>query len=218
MNRIAVVLLAGALGITLAGSSSARAAELSGGVKLGLNLADLHGKDLQEADPFLSARTGFSGGAFLEQQLSDVFAIQLEALYTQKGTKLKVTDGEDSVDLTLDLSYLEIPLLAKVYIPVQGKIRPNLFAGPALAVTLSAKLRDNNSNESEDIKDGLDGTDFGAVFGGGVDFDLGQGALVLDARYTLGLSKIGKADPFDSTNAEADVKNGAFSASVGYKF
>ena len=54
-------------------------------------------------------------------------------------------------------------------------------------------------------------TDFGLVFGGGVDFGLGKGYFTIDLRYTLGLTTI-------SDFEDEDVKNGAFSLMLGYSF
>jgi hypothetical protein len=58
----------------------------------------------------------------------------------------------------------------------------------------------------ENLKD----TDYGLVFGGGVDFELGPGELTVDARYTLGLAKI-----YDSG---IDVNNRVISVMLGYSF
>jgi hypothetical protein len=61
----------------------------------------------------------------------------------------------------------------------------NLHAGPQFGMLLSAKQEcDGNS---EDIKDGLKGLDFGLGIGAGVDLPMGLG---FSARYVAGLSNI----------------------------
>ena len=111
--------------------------------------------------------------------------------------------GDDAEKLKL--TYVEVPILAMYRPPTQGTIRPAFFVGPAIGLLLSAKVGD------DDIKDNLNGTDFGFVFGAGVDFETGaKGNISLDCRYTMGMSNIVKDSGDDS------VKNGVFSFGVSY--
>lgn len=207
MKRLVVTMFAIVLMFTLC-SSSVFAGGLTGkGLKAGLNFANLHGDDVEDLD----SKMGFCAGGFITYSINDMFAIQPEVLFTMKGAKQEEEVWGETLKVTMSLNYLEIPVLAKLSIPSQGSFVPNLFVGPYLAIKLTGKAKVEYAGESEeeDIED-LKGTDFGLVFGAGVDFVLGSSKVTVDARYTLGLTTI------DASEGEADVKNGVFSLMVGY--
>ena len=74
--------------------------------KVGLNIANF--TDADDAD----ARVGFVAGAELEYQASDIFSISAGALYSQQGCKGK----EAGVTLTQKLDYINVPIMANVYV------------------------------------------------------------------------------------------------------
>jgi len=180
------------------------------GGKIGLNITTLRTDDIDE-DLELKSKSGFAVGGFLTYRINEMFAIQPELIYMQKGVKFEEKEENFNVVVKLNLNYIEIPLLAKITIPTTGNLRPNLFLGPALAIKMSSKLKISalGASAEEDLP-GIKSTDFGLVFGGGVDFDLGEGTLIFDARYTLGLSNI------DDTDTDESTKNGVFSLMAGY--
>ena len=190
-------------------SSVSMAKELTGGVKAGINITNLSGDDIEDAD----SKMGIVGGGFITYKISDMFAIQPELLFSMKGCKF----DEDGGDATLKLNYLEIPVLAKFLIPMKENIKPNVYLGPSLGILMSAKYDWEGGGESgtEDVKDDLKSVDFGLVFGGGVDFPIGEGIMTFDARYTMGLSSF-REDDDDGTSY--DWKNKAISFIVGYAF
>jgi len=174
------------------------------GVKGGVNIADIGGKD---ADSLGSTKTkaGFVGGVFAEIMIGDMFAIQPEVLYSQKG--IKVEDVGATAKFKLD--YIEVPVLFKVNIPIEGsKVRPSVYAGPAVALKASCKVSGSLGGVSVDVDcddPSIDvpvkSTDFGVAFGGGIAFDVGGAEVGVDVRYTLGLSKVSDdPDPFDIKN------------------
>ncbi|MEP0548162.1 MAG: porin family protein [Rhodothermales bacterium] len=174
---------------------------LSAGVRAGLNLATLYGDDVDEA----GNRTGFSGGLFLTYNLTPVFAIQPEILFSAKGAEIDA-DGSSPMGVgerEYTFGYLELPMLARVNVPVQSPARPYLVAGPSLGIKLYGEL------DEEDLDETLKGSDLGMVVGGGLDFNLGARKLVLDARYTFGLN-----DVFD-VSGDPEAKNGALTLSIG---
>jgi hypothetical protein len=68
------------------------AAELKGGLKIGLNLTDVHGSDVRafpyydDPDTAWMPRFGFCGGGFISIDLSRTAALQAEALFAMKGS------------------------------------------------------------------------------------------------------------------------------------
>ncbi len=186
------------------------------GVKAGINLATHGGGD---ADEHHKNRTAFIGGGFLTYALMNMLVVQPEVLFSMKGYKWEHGGSK----WTGKYNYLEIPILFKYQIPMEGSIRPNLFAGPAPAFLLSAEeeweYSDHNGigftngddhSGTTDVKDDTNSFDFGLIFGGGVDIDMGSGMLVFDVRYNLGLTKI------DSRDDPNDIKNQVISIVAGY--
>jgi hypothetical protein len=182
------------------------------GVKGGLNFAYLYGEDVE---PDGHIRKGFCAGVVFGLDILDLVTIQPEILYTQKGMlyKVDVYDAIDGLylgtvdDITI-LDYAEVPVIIKVHIPLQGVVTLNVFAGPYVAYNIVAKqnLETISETDLEDIKS----TDYGFVFGAGFDFGLPIGTILVDGRYTLGLT------PISESNSE--VRNGVISLTLGYLF
>lgn len=184
------------------------------GLKGGINLADLRGDDVDVDTDF---RLGATGGGFLTYSISDWFALQPEILYSQKGAEFGETIAGAPVEVTGKLDYLEIPILAKLTIPINSTFTPNLFIGPAFSFLLSAKLKAEAMGVTIidlDTKDFQKSFDVGLVFGGGIDIAVGTGKITADTRYVMGLMNIDDPEVGDAP----DVKNSVISFMVGYGF
>ena len=110
-----------------------------------------------------------------------------------KGATSTVMD----VDITLALDYIEVPVLLKAIIPVQGStIRPAIYAGPVLSFNTTAKIEGEGGGQtaSEDVSEFVQSTDFALAFGGGVGFLVGMHELGFDIRYILGLKSFDDSD------------------------
>lgn len=180
------------------------------GLGIGLNLSGLHGTTVsQEA----SRKLGFTIGGFITYSLSNSFAIQPEIYYAMRGAKMKEHYyGATSISYSVNLSYLEIPILARLRFSTQGKIIPQVFGGPFFSITLSGKEKgDGWENNIQDLR----GYDYGLVFGGGIIFPLGQRNLRVDIRYNVGLATI---DANENPKFRESIKNNSFSILFGYNF
>lgn len=198
------------LGLAVTAGAQAQAG-VSVGLKGGLNSSTLVGKDAK-AMGTISARQAFGGGAFMQVRLHRYFAIQPEVLYMRKGADI----ADVGISNTVKLDYIEVPLLAKVMIPTASPVLPYLFAGPQLSFKSACKASTTEgattttaSCDQAPFNTKVKSTDFGAAFGGGFNFDAGGAVISLDARYTVGFTKL--VD--EATNNR--VKNRAFSAMVG---
>ncbi len=189
------------------------------GIKVGASLANLTGSDAKS--PFADTLgtgisvskkmlIGFAAGLFADYQIAPQFAVAVEPMYVMKGAKYEATLGTVKETAKLKLSYIEIPVLAKFMPTMTGNIKPSIFAGPFVGLRMSAKVSDG---ASVDVKDNVKSTDFGIAFGAGVAYGMTKGAITLDARYDLGLSKIGKAP---SGGTAPNIKTSAILVMLGY--
>ena len=185
---------------------SANAQETKFGVKGGLNIANLSG-DIEDN----SSKVGFHVGGFVEIKVSDKFSVQPELLFSTQGTKVEESGNNFSSKSTLNLSYLNIPVMAKYYV-AEGF---SLEAGPQIGFLTAAKA-DFTTTQSgitvsgdEDVKDSFESIDFGVNFGAGYDFTKNLSAGL---RYNLGLANIAK------DSGDEKISNNVLSVSLGYKF
>ncbi|GEM_PF-2037964 len=172
------------------------------GLKFGLNFAHISGKNLADTN----SKIGFiAGGYFLHnlyQIYPSVVAIQPEVLFSMKGYKQQFQSFRESIDVSLTLVYLEIPILARLSIPQQANFTPHLLIGPAVAVKLGSRAQVDG--ESRDVQ-GVETIDFGMILGAGG--RLSESPLNFEIRYNLGLKS-----NFEGGN----IKNRAFSVMLGY--
>lgn len=228
MKRLIILTLAIVLMLSM--SSFAFEPGLTGyGLKAGLNLANWSGDGAKpDEGEDKKMKLGFGAGGFVTYSINEMFALQPEVFYTMKGAKYE----GDGWTMTLKYDYLEIPVLAKVIMPTEGNIAPHLFVGPSLGINLSAKYKWEEDGETDegDIKDlmwpgDVKSTDFGLVFGAGVDIGMPHSAITLDGRYTLGLTSISEEYEYvideytgETETCECDIKNSVISFIVGYSF
>lgn len=172
------------------------------GLRLGANIANLGGD--AETD---GARIGLGLGGFVTYSASETFGITGELLYSQKGARF---DNQTSGETTQKLDYLDIPIYANYFLNKSGDFRPKLMVGPTFSFLLNSETEDDNGNTTE--IDGLESFDFGALFGIGFHYKVGNGIwLNLDARYTLGLLSITGDNDNSVTN-----QNIAFMAGISF--
>jgi len=205
-------LLSISLLLIFAGASSA-SAQIAIGIKGGANLSNFSvTEDGGEPELPYDSRTGFLLGATVGVTVTPWLAVQLEGRYSQKGTK----QTENDVIASLRLSYIDVPLIAKAYIPTKGSpVMPYLYAGgfvgfeTSCGLTTSGAVSVDLDCETADV--GRQSNDYGVVFGGGTDVRLGPGAVTLDIEYSLGLRNLAE----DQEIGEAYSRVFAFAA--GYK-
>lgn len=197
-----------ALLIMVAFSPAIMAQELSFGPKIGISSTTLVGNDVPDG---AKAAGNFVGGFFFKANAGDIVAIQPEVLYHRKGSTTKDSQSDDGQTLTID--YLEVPLLIKVQIPVEGTVYPFVYAGPYGAFELDNTYEARASffgiqwtaTDQADVND----FDYGAVVGAGLDIQADAIYFGLDARYGIGMSQILMVN-----DEQKDVKNRSLSLMV----
>ena len=172
--------------------ADAPAAGLRAGLKGGLCWANVVGKDSAE----MSNKMGFCGGGFMVIPINQPLSFQAELLYVMKGGREREELYPDDTVIKLSLNYIEIPLLAKwSFIPI-GAFRFNAICGPVVCFNLDAKGEWEHQGDSgeDDLDKDVKDTDFGLTVGGEFETVLGWGRLIIDARYTVGLTSFDRSD------------------------
>jgi hypothetical protein len=178
---------------------------LTYGVKGGLNVSSAS-VSVPGLNISPDSRTGVVVGGFVGADFHEYVGMQVEALYSQKGAQ--VTEFGIEIDLRLD--YVEIPILARGNVRLNPDTRIHVIGGPAFAF----KVHDDLDIEDFGLGFGeieLKSWDAGIAVGGGVTFR----SLIFDARYTFGLVNVNDDDIVGDL---VDVKNRAFSLTVGWRF
>ena len=190
-------------------------------------------------------KVGFTGGAELEYGINPILGLSFGLIYSQEGAKIDGSFGgmvidekgdrwltETGMEGKLKCSYLNLPLMANVYIPAikgfavkvgfqVGILSSDKMKADIIQVThnLDAPIvgyvdtYDYNNPEgtvsySTDMSDVCKSVDFGFPLGLSYEYK----NIVLDARYFFGLTKIDKTDNPDS------ARNQYLSITLGYKF
>jgi len=221
MRKITKIIISQVLLLALFVATASADSDKASGVKIGMNIANIVGRDAEGVESMPS----FEFGAFHITGLNEFLEIQTELLYSQKGAMIKSQVIEEGIPVGIEekfkLNYLEFPVLIKFKVPGESSITPGIYTGMAVGVTISSKYQvtatasANGQSASvtaeQDLED-VNPIDIGLVFGGSMSLKLGSNLLILDARYTKGLSQI------DNSYSGSDSKNSVFSISAGFAF
>lgn len=165
-------------------------------------------------------RVAYGFGATVEFKLNKLFSIQPEILYMSKGASntINVNAFNKNVTTKTTISYLEIPVLAKLNIGGNG-----LLFGPYLGFKLSQDI--NSKYEDKSNKDMVVAAAMFDPVLSFIDFGLAAGyerkindRISVDARVDYGISKIidGTPELYPSIKPFNNPSN--FSFMVGFKY
>ncbi|GAB4039046.1 hypothetical protein GCM10028809_59070 [Spirosoma gilvum] len=167
----------------------------------------------------MSFTPGLAAGAFLMYSSLNHFGISGDILYSQRGTSYR----GNNMQFIQRVNYLEIPVVARYFLTLNGNFRPNLFVGPSLAIKLNAKrvkgdyLQGSGPVLNGDNSDAFNNLDLGAT--GGIQLNWGTGNrqhFLIDARYTLGLTDV---QAFTNVwGPRSSLQNSTFTLTLGYGF
>lgn len=200
MKKAFVLLMIGLGLVPLAPAQNRFQPGFNFGLKAGLNIADFSGADVNTG---FRTKTGFTAGGWLAYRLSNVVALQAEALYSQKGARIFTKVEGTTLNEWITLDYFELPLLFKFYPPLDAGFRPVFFAGPYIAFKASFKDRweYGDLGGNEDIGTFRE-TETGFAGGAGMDFPVGKAArMSVELRYSRGLVSLSKNSAERAYNA-----------------
>jgi hypothetical protein len=199
---------------------------ISFGLRGGVNFQNINGNDETGNDFDNDVLTGFHAGITADIMAAPDFYFQTGLLYSVKGAKTKDVILGQTINHTLKISYLELPLTF-LYKPLLGSGHLLLGFGPYIALGIGGTFEDDDSNNSTDVEfkntvsitDPLDAfyvrpLDMGANFLVGYELAMG---LSLQLNAQLGLLKINPKYEF-STDDDTSAKNTGFGFSLGYRF
>jgi hypothetical protein len=210
MKKYILILSALFFGVTVMGQTD----KVKTGVKAGLNISNL---TVDEGELNSSGKTGFTAGIMVEIPMAKNFSLQPELLYSQQGTKITFSDEEvtnSHYKSTIELNYLNIPVMLKYYL-IKGL---SIQAGPQIGILLKAnnKYQDNflgyEDQGSFNLKEYSSGIDTSVNFGLGYQL---KNKFYTDVRYNISYSNVfkdGDANHFIDNN----MKNKVFQITLGY--
>ena len=194
------------------------------GVKGGFNLSSYTGSDAGE----VGYKPGFAAGAVVQYGFSDLVGIEVDALYSQKGTYVKNFNPASSsanTNFRSTVQYIDVPVLAHITTGEDGK---GLFfelgpQGSFLVATRDFTRPDGagagspNEITVNQNTDKLNKVAIGYV--GGLGYQLTSG-LGLGLRYTGDLSNVYKDSyqPLPGVTKTNNFRNSTFQFQVHYLF
>lgn len=178
-------------------------------VKLGLGFSNWMGDGSEDA----KAKFDYKIGVGTEVPINGFWSFQTGLNLVTKGVK-----GEDSgIDITVNQTYLELPLMAALHLGSENSFDVVLKAGPYLAYGIGGKIKGEYSGVETSFGTFDKATvgevefpglrRFDAGLGFGIDFDFRK--WVIGADTQLGLTKLQEGDA---------PRNISFFVTAGYKF
>jgi hypothetical protein len=181
----------------LAGISATAQAQATFGVKAGATLTNFMGDDVSDES---DNKFGFLAGVVANFPVNDMFSVQPEVLFSQKGA--------EAGDTKLNQNYVDVPVMVKVNTGDNGS---GLFfeLGPQFGLLVSSKTGDT------DTKEAFNTFDFGYAAGLGYQLESG---LNFGLRYNGGITNVLKEVDVLGSSVQPKSRNSAFQLSVGYMF
>lgn len=204
--------------LLLCATITAQTEKVKIGVKAGLNIASL---TFDENELESSQKTGFTAGIMAEIPLAKNFSVQPEVLYSQQGMKFSYSDidvANSSYESTINLNYLNIPVMLKYYV-LKGL---SVQAGPQIGILLKSnnKYQDNflgyDNHENYNLSDYTNAFDTSVNLGVGYQF---KDKFYVDLRYNISYSDVFKeANSNGNYVINSDMRNRVFQITIGYFF
>ncbi|MEM6770344.1 MAG: porin family protein [Bacteroidota bacterium] len=206
--------------VVLSISATAFAQQTVVGLRTGATYFTLNNEEVNDATKHT---LGIDLAIPVEFQLSPFFSVQPELHFTQKGVQFEdVVDGNDRT-IAVKTNYLELPVLLKANFGSE-RLRGYAFVAPSVGYATN-RFTSEKLGSADRIKEPVDFIeeeaaksrrwDFSAVGGAGASVAVGVGSIVLDVRYSLGLS-----DNTNFTDEAPDdwekTTNRGYTISVGY--
>jgi opacity protein-like surface antigen len=178
------------------------------GVSAGLSLSHFIGEDGTSDFADYTNKPDMTFGISGSIRLHEWLSIQSDILFVSKGRR---TSLDGALVSTLDVNYIEIPVMARIEIPLSARVAPYLLAGPALGFLLRFQVDSEVDGVIMDRTDQAKRFDLSGILGAGVKVALTrQHGLTLEGRYDRSFTRFLKS--------EEDVENRVFAFMLGYQY
>ena len=183
-------------------------------------------------------RAGFAAGVDVNYQISKHIALSTGLFYSLQGSarnysfKIGSLEGISNYYVNghrvgstpfelkdkskLSLSYLQIPILANVYLfkgfAVKAGVQPAFLLSAKDKTDISSTVK--NTKTTTDVKEYFNTFDFSIPVGVSYEFTNG---LMIDARYNIGVTDVVKSGTTFAKSGKSG-KNSVIQISLGYKF
>lgn len=224
-----------AVGVTCAAGAQDK---IAFGLRAGVNLNSLnYSGDADSEYNDLKSRAGFHVGAVMDWNVAGNFYIQPGVYFTTRGAKgewsYSEADYSQQMTAKLNMSYLQIPVLASYRFPVSDAVKIDVNVGPYIAIGLGGKVKAEMTetflDEVETMSEKYDifgkssdneargdfkRFDAGLRFGAGVNIH----RFYVGVSYDLGLTNLAYTGDNYQWDKNEKLRNGSFQVSVGYNF
>ena len=206
---------------------SASGEKIEFGLRSGLNFSSLSVSD-EDDDEESKSRFSYNFGIVADIPIAQNIYLQPGLFLTNKGNKYTYEDEDYDYkeELTIELPYLEIPVLVSYRHNLSNNLKWSIDFGPYLAFGIGSgkvKYKETYDGESEsgsidafgddDDTFGLNKFDAGLRFGTGIIF----GKSYIGIQYGLGMANIANEDYWGDGD-DFSIKNRTFSINIGYNF
>jgi hypothetical protein len=151
--------------------------------------------------------TLYSVGLQLDYEFHEFVGIAPEILFSRRGWHSEFDAGIASGETDYRISYLEVPLLLRIGVPIGDVIAPKLIVGPHGSLFIDGKAEgsgqvfgiegdDTNDIDSDDVND----LQFGITAGAGVDIKVEDLVVTTDIRYMRNFTGVFETDEDDGDN------------------
>ena len=104
--------------LAVIGLATPRTASAQVGVLVGLNFANVNFETEDSSfDVSGDRRTGFVGGVSFNLPIQDMFSVEVDALFAQKGAEFTLSEGGFSESVETKLNYVDVPVMGRINLP-----------------------------------------------------------------------------------------------------
>ncbi len=140
-----------------------------------------------------------NAGLIAEISFSEMFALQPEVNFIQKGYKTTFQNGT-TYDSKVLMNYVEVPVFVKGRFGTD-LVKFNVLAGPSIGYAFNGKVKSDDTEIDIDFdKDQIKQYDVSALLGIGVELKAGPGNIFLDARLNWGITNLDDSSNSDDFN------------------
>jgi len=174
------------------------------------------GEGLEEE--FIGRNTGFLIGGTTQIGLVGPLSLRPELLFVRKGWSADF----GTVSSTVNLDYLEFPVLADVAVASIWGVATHVHLGPTFGVKVNSGVDVDGDFRGDPPDDMISRTEISLAVGGSAGTEIGTQTLRLDVRYRLSLTNINERRVVQGDGTLSDtpstIRNRGLSVAVGVVF